>query len=95
MTITERKLIHGERGKQMKFINAQNVKNLAKEYGEKHREQETRVGTELLVDIDRLVEQIIYSAVRSQDDDKRQTLQSTEWLKRQIIRGEELTEATS
>lgn len=76
----------------MQFINAQNVKNLAKEYGKEIRGQDTNVGSDFLIDIDRLVEQCVKQAVRSQPDSKRITLQSCDWITRKIKSGEEVTE---
>jgi len=76
----------------MNYINTQNIKAIAKEYGEEIRGQETRVGSDFLRDIDRLVEQIVCMAVRSQEDDKRITLQSTDWMQRQIKEGSRRTE---
>ena len=72
----------------MKYINAQNVKALAKEYGEEIRGQSTMVGSDFLLDIDRLVEQVVRAAVRTQPDEKRKTLQTTDWLKIHISHGE-------
>lgn len=76
----------------MQYLNAQNVKALAKEYGEAYREQETRVGADFLQGINMIVEQVVKQAVRSQDDSERMTLQMCEWMKRQINNGEKLTE---
>jgi hypothetical protein len=75
----------------MKYINAQNVKALAKEYGTEYREQETRIGGLFLHGIDALVEQVVMMAVRAQDDDERMTLQSCEWMERQIKEGLRIT----
>jgi len=73
------------------MINVQNIKALAKEYGENIRGQQVNVGSDFLSDIDVLVEQIVNAAVRTQPDVTRKTLQSTDWLKEQINNGEALT----
>ncbi len=65
------------------LINTQNVKALAKQYGEQVRGEEVKIGADFLREVGEVLDAVIFYMVAYQDDSKRKTLTTTSWGARQ------------
>tara|TARA_R100001163_G_scaffold63930_1_gene56919 strand:- start:1044 stop:1274 length:231 start_codon:yes stop_codon:yes gene_type:complete len=73
----------------MSYLNKQNIKALAKEYGKQQHNKELQISADFIKQIEHLVEAIVKTNVVKQDK-LSGTLRNTEWAKGRLLEAKQV-----